>query len=493
MKFFSHLLKIFKFLLLVVVLVAGVLIYRTVGFNPDHESVDKTTAIPVDYQQASKRLAGALKFQTISHQDPERQQPQQFLDFHQYIQNTFPLVHEKLELTKINELSLLYRWKSIKKSSFKPIAIMGHFDVVPVDPSTLGDWQYPPFEGVVAEGNIWGRGTLDDKGAVLAILESIEFLLSEGFTPNRDIYFAFGHDEEIGGRQGAAKTAKFLENKGIKLEYVVDEGGFVTQGMMPGFDLPLAVIGVAEKGYMSVKLSVEAAGGHSSVPPISTGIGILSSAIVRLENNQFKPRLVTATESMLTTVGKNMPFDKRVIFANLWLFEPFLIDQLVQSELTNATIRTTTAATVFNAGEKENALPINSTAIVNFRLLPGDSVDFVKAHVKNVINDDRVKIDVLHGAEATPISSTYSDGYKHLVKVIDQVSPEQGIVIVPNLMVGGTDSSHFVSLAEDIYRFNGVKINPKSFKGFHGTNEYLPVVEYQRAINFYYQLLKVNQ
>lgn len=492
MKFLSRLFTFIKAIFVLAVILLAILIYRTYEFTPNNSSENKVPAIPVDYPAAAERLAGALKFETVSHQDGSLRETQQFIDFHRYIKQNFPLVDQRLELTKINQLSLLYRWPSAEQSQLKPILLMGHFDVVPVDPSTLEDWKHPPFEGVVEDGKVWGRGTLDDKGAVLAILEAIEFQLSRGFTPNRDIYFSFGHDEEVGGNEGAAKAAEFLKSKGIKFEYVLDEGGFVTERMMPGFELPLALIGVAEKGYLSAQLSVESTGGHSSVPPPSTGIGILSQAIVRLESNQLKPRLVAATESMLTTIGKNMPFSKRIIFANLWLFEPFLIDQLVQSKLTNATIRTTTAATVFKAGDKENALPINSKAIINFRLLPGDSIETIKAHIENTIADERVKVEIIKAAEATPISSTNSKAYIELVKTIDQVSPEQGMVIVPNLMVGGTDSSHFIELADNVYRFNGVKINPESFSGFHGTNEFLPVAEYQRAINFYSQILLLN-
>ncbi len=489
MKFLAKLWSLFKVLLVLTVILAAVMVYRTYQFTADYSTETKVPVLSIDYQQAAERLAGALKFETISNQQPELRQASQFLAFHDYLALNFPQVHQQLELTKINQLSLLYKLPAAKPSKLKPALLMAHFDVVPVDPSTLQDWQYPPFEGVVEQGNIWGRGTLDDKGAVLAILEALEFQLNHGFASERDLYFFFGHDEEVGGLEGAAKAAEYLKSKGVNFEYVLDEGGFVTERMMPGFELPLALIGVAEKGYVSAQLSVQSTGGHSSVPPPSTGIGILSQAIVRLETNQFKPRLVDATESMLTTIGRNMPFSRRLIFANLWLFKPFLIDQLVQSNVTNATIRTTTAATVFKAGDKENALPINSQAIVNFRLLPGDTVAGVEQHIIETVNDQRVEVEILKGKEATPISSTTSATFTDLVKIIDQVSPEQGMVIVPNLMVGGTDSSHFVGLAENIYRFNGVKINPESFSGFHGTNEYLPVAEYRRAINFYSQIL----
>ena len=492
MRLIFSIIKFVKVLLLFAAILTSILIYRTFNFVPDYQSIDKIAPIQMNYLQASERLAASVRFKTISQQDPKKQLTQPFLDFHQYLEQTFPLVHSKLELEKVNEFSLLYRWKGESTINQKPVLYMAHFDVVPVDPSTLDDWQFPPFDGVVDDDVIWGRGVLDDKGAVMAILESTEYLLSQGFQPNRDVYFAFGHDEEIGGEQGAKEIAKHLRSKNIEFEYLLDEGGFVTKGMMPGTDFTLALIGVAEKGYVSVNLSVQSEGGHSSVPPKSTSIGILSKAIVQLENAPFKPRLVSATENMLETIGRHLPFGKRIIFANLWLFRPFVIDQLTEEKLTNAMIRTTMAATVFQAGDKENALPINASAIVNLRLLPGDKVEDVKSHFIAAIDDPRVEVEVLQGGEATSISSIDSVFYQQLVRSIEQVSPEQGMVIVPNLLVGGTDSKHFMDLANNVYRFNGVKITPESFSGFHGTNEYLSIKEYQRAINFYYQLLKLN-
>lgn len=486
--------KFLKWILLAAGLLTVVLVYRTLQFNPEPSSIDKLTPISIDYPSALERVSGALKFRTVSEQNPEDGNPQAFLDLHQYLADSFPKVHKHLKLTKIGELSLLYKWSATKSDNdLKPILLMGHIDVVPVDPSTLSDWTHPPFAGVVGPENIWGRGALDDKAAVVAILESIETLLSEGFEPNRDIYFAFGHDEEIGGNNGAKEIAKYLANKGVHFEYTLDEGGFVTQGLLPGFEKPIALVGVAEKGYVTIELSVQSEGGHSSVPPKSTSIGIISQAIVRLETSPFEARLVPATEEMLTTVGKNMPFTKRLVFANLWLFRPFLLNQLSQSKLTNATIRTTIAATVFNAGDKENALPINAKAIINLRLLPGDSVDMALAHITRSINDPRVKVSVIRGGGATPIADSDSVFFNQLSKVIDQVSPEKQLVIVPNLMVGGTDSKHFIEISDNVYRFGGVKINPKSLSGFHGTNEFLPKKEYHRAINFYYNLLKLNQ
>jgi carboxypeptidase PM20D1 len=494
MSFVRSLFKLLKWSLLGLGVLAIFLVYRTLQFSSTPSNIDKVTPISIDYPAAIERVAGALRFRTISEQNPEDRNPQAFLDLHQYLESSFPLVHQNLKLTKVGKYSLLYQWSANKaKSSKKPVLLMAHMDVVPVDQATLSDWQHPPFDGVVGKDNIWGRGALDDKAAVVAILESVETLLSEGFEPSRDIYLAFGHDEEVGGENGAKKIAEHLSQKGVRLEYTLDEGGFVTQGLMPGLDKPIALIGVAEKGYVTVELSVQSEGGHSSVPPESTSIGIVSQAIVNLEDNPFEARLVPATEEMLTTIGKSMPFTKRLVFANLWLFRPFLLNQLSQSKLTNATIRTTIAATVFNAGDKENALPIKAKATINLRLLPGDTVETAVNHINRAINDPRVKVSVVRGGNATPIADSQSDFFKQLSEVIDQVSPEQQLIVVPNLMVGGTDSKHFVEISENVYRFGGVKIDPKSLSGFHGTNEYLPKKEYHRAINFYYNLLKINE
>ncbi len=487
--------KLLKLLIVLFVLLAIVLVYRTFRFQQDKVNYDKINLISMDYDAAVQRFAKSLRIKTISYQNPEDRDPNAIIEFHQFLQQSFPLLHQQLELTKINQYSLLYHWKAEQnsmpqQSKLKPILLMAHFDVVPINPTTLDQWRYPPFDGKVAEQTIWGRGSLDDKSAVVSLMEAVEQLLASGFKPNRDIYIAFGHDEEVGGLEGAAKTAQYLKSKGVEFDFVLDEGGFLTQGIIKGVETPIGLIGVAEKGYLSLKLTTQSAGGHSSVPPDITSIGRLSQALVAIEKHPFKPRLVAATRGLLQTLGQQMPFTKRLVMANLWLFEPFVLQQMSHSPLTNASIRTTQALTVFNAGSKENVLPTEASAIVNLRLLPGDNLQQVQNQVEKSINDPLVKIESLGGIEATSISNIASNNFDLLGKTLLQVSPEVDIVIAPNLLVGGTDSKHFTALAENVYRLNGVKVDQKSFSGFHGINEHLSIDEYKRSINFYYQLIQ---
>ncbi|MDQ7048815.1 MAG: M20 family peptidase [Enterobacterales bacterium] len=487
--------KLLKLLIILLVLLSSVLLYRTFQFQQDKVNYDKINLISMDYEAAVKRFAQSLQIKTISYQNPEDRDPNAIIEFHQFLLQSFPRLHQQLELTKINQYSLLYHWKGESdlnqhQTKPKPILLMAHFDVVPINPSTLDQWQYPPFDGVVAEQTIWGRGALDDKSAVVSLMEAVEQLISSGFKPNRDIYISLGHDEEVGGLEGAAKTAEYLKSKAVEFEFVLDEGGFLTQDIIKGVKLPIGVIGVAEKGYLSLKLTTQSAGGHSSVPPDITSIGRLSRALVAIEEHPFKPRLVAATRGLLQTLGLQMPFAKRLVMANLWLFEPFVLQQMSHSPLTNASIRTTQALTVFNAGSKENVLPTEASAIVNLRLLPGDNLKQVLSQVVTTINDPLVKVESLRGIEATSISDFESYNFELLSKTLQQVSPEADILIAPNLLSGGTDSKHFISLSENVYRLNGVKVDKTSFSGFHGINEHLAIDEYKRSINFYYQLIR---
>ncbi len=486
----KSLFKLVKLLFLLFFLLSLVLVYRTFQFQATEVNYDKLNLISMDYEAAVARFVRALQLKTISFQNSEDRDVEAFLEFQQLLVDSFPAVHKKLKRTKINQLSLLYHWRAKSPQNLKPILLMAHYDVVPVNPATLDEWQHPPFAGVVENNVIWGRGALDDKSAVMSLMEAIEALLNAGFQPSRDIYLVFGHDEEVGGLEGAAKAADYLKKQGVEFEFVLDEGGFLTQGLVKGIDQPVGLIGVAEKGYLSLELSTHSNGGHSSVPPKSTSIGRLSRAVVAIENNPFQPRLVLATRGLLLSIGQQMPFAKRLVMANLWLFEPFVLAQMSQSPLTNASIRTTQAVTMFHGGEKENALPTETKAVVNLRLLPGDNIEYATNHVIHSVADKEVQIKPLKGVAATQISDIDSAVFHRLAKTLIQVSPEADILVAPNLLVGGTDSKHFVSLAENVYRLNGVKINPESFSGFHGINEHLSVENYQRSINFYYQLIK---
>jgi carboxypeptidase PM20D1 len=366
--------------------------------------------------------------------------------------------------------------------------LMAHLDVVPAD--AADGWEKPPFDGTIANGFVWGRGAMDDKASVLGILEAVESLLSENYRPNRSIYIAFGQDEEIGGKNGAARIATLLKDRNVQFEYVLDEGLFVADGIVPGVSKPVALIGVAEKGFMSVQLTVESEGGHSSVPPPHTSIGILSAAINKLEENPMPARLGDPVTQMFDYLGPEMSWDKRLLFSNMWLFRPLIQNELSKSATTNASIRTTTAVTVVEGGKKDNVLPAKAMAVVNFRILPGDSIQGVMAHVKSTINDNRVQI-VPYGtdiSEPSRISSINAFGFQVIQKTVGQIFRDT--LVAPALLVGGTDSRHYEVVCDQIYRFVPQTYRSEDVDRLHGRNERIAIENYVQSIKFYYQLIK---
>lgn len=452
--------------------------------------VEAAEGVPVDEAKAAAHLSRAITFKTISHQDPARTDPAAFAGLHEALKEMFPKVHQALERETVGEHSLLYTWKG-KDAGKQPILLMAHQDVVPVEPGTEADWQKPPFDGVVDGGFVWGRGAIDFKNGVVGILEAVEALLNQGYSPARTVYLAFGHDEEVGGLKGAAAIAALLASRNVKLEYVLDEGMFVTQGILKGVDRPVAFIALAEKGYVSLELIVESEGGHSSVPPRPTSTGILANAIVRLENTPMPGRIEGATRLMFETLAPEMPFVNRVILSNLWLLEPVAKTALAKGPATDALLRTTTAPTMLEGSVKENVLPKRPRAVVNFRVLPGDTVQSVIDHVTRTVGDPRIKVQVLAGAtrkEPSPVSDAASFGYKSIEKTIRQVMPEA--IVAPSLVLGSTDSYHYQQIAGGVYRFCPTRLTDEDRPRFHGTNERVSTRNFAEQVRFYAQLIK---
>lgn len=482
-----------KRILLGIGLLLGLLIALLVGralMFPSKQITVKPVTVEVDAKEVAGRLAEAVRFKTISHQDPKQFDPKPFLALHAFMQKSFPNAHKVLTREVINQYSLLYTWKG-SDTSLPPVVLMGHMDVVPVQKGTEKDWKHPPYSGKLADGAIWGRGTLDDKVAVIGLMEAAEFLAKKGFQPTRTIYFAFGHDEEIGGNDGAKKIAELLAKRKVKAAFVVDEGMAVTHGIMAGLGAPMALIGLAEKGYVTVRLKARSSGGHSSMPPRESAAGILSRAVLRLEKNPMPARIVGATRQLLNFVGPEMNFGNKLVISNLWLLEGVLRGILEKKPSTNATLRTTTAVTILRAGVKDNVLPITAEALVNFRILPGDSVQSVVAHVKKVINDKRVKVDKGEAGlnkEPSPVSDTNTKGFVSMHKSIRQVFHKAKVA--PGLVLGGTDSRHFINVSQQIYRFLPIEVTSKDLKRLHGTNERITVSNYAKAVQFYIQLLR---
>jgi len=439
------------------------------------------------HEPALAHLSDAVRFRTVSHPDRERVDPEPFRAFHGFLEKTFPRIHRRLKKEVVGGLSLLYTWEG-EEPREKPLVLAAHMDVVPVEPGTEEGWQYPPFEGCVAEGYVWGRGTMDCKGILMAVLEAVEQLLAEGFSPRRTVYLAFGHDEEVGGHEGAARTAALLASRGVRAELVLDEGGAVVMEGLPGIRRPFVPLGIAEKGYLAVKLSVSMEGGHSSMPPRETAVGILARAIHRLERRPFPARLGETGRLTLEKLAPLLPAALRPVFRHGRILATPLKLLMSRAEATDALIRTTTAVTLFRAGTRENVLPQEASAIVNYRLLPGDSLDYVLARTRSVVKDPRVRMEVLgHPAEASAVSDVESEAYRILVQTIAEVFPEA--VPVPILLPGMSDARHYGSVSNNIFRFGPQRVNHDDRARAHGTDERVGVDNYREFIAFYRNIL----
>lgn len=480
--------KLLAALLLVVVVLASIMAWRAATVFEDRqlEPAAGLSEVRIDEKAAVRRFSTALTFPTVSYDDRSRFDEQAFRDFHEFLREAYPLVHAQAERTVVNGFSLVYHVAG-SEPALKPVLFMSHFDVVPVEEHTLGEWSYPPFSGTVADGVVWGRGSVDDKIGVIALLEALEALLADGLRPQRSLYLAFGHDEEVGGGDGAAQVAEYFERRGIGFDFVLDEGGAVTQGMLEGVDQPVAVVGVSEKGYVNLLLTVEAPGGHSSQPPEQTALGILARAIVRVEDNPFPARL----DYLLPTfdaIGAYTPFGTRLAMSNLWLLSPLVKRQVLQDKDAAAGIRTTTAATMASGSPKSNILPTRATAVINFRILPGETVESVRQRVVELIGDERVQVVTEFGTDPSPVAPTDSRGYELVARTIRAM--DGNTLVAPYMVRGGTDAKFFYALSPNVYRFLPVRVDPDTVKYVHGIDEHVSVENYLGAIRFYHHLLR---
>jgi len=478
-------------LLVVIVGVLVIMAVRTTRLVSHQPPAQEPVSIDLDLDAVTRRFAAALRYPTISNQDRSDIDTGAFLGLHDYLQQTYPTLHSVLTRETVNDLSLLYTWEG-SDPDLDPVVLMGHIDVVPVIPGTESDWLQPPFGGVVTGGEIWGRGALDDKSSVMALMEAVEYLTQRGFQPRRTIYLAFGHDEEVGGPDGAANIAAALAARNAEpYAFVLDEGGAIADGMLPGLNGPVAIVGVAEKGFVSLELKVQGEGGHSSTPPDHTNIGILAAAITRLENHQFPARLNGAAAAMFEYLGPEMDFLPRMAFANLWLTRPVITRVLLSDHTSASMVRTTTAATIIDGGVKDNVLPINATAVVNHRILPGETIQSVIQRDIDTIDDDRVQVrDISAGADPSPISDAASPPFQLLGRTLRQVSADENILIAPYLVMGGTDAKYYSGRSANVYRFLPVQVGAEGLKLVHGTNERLSVESLGLAVRYMIQLIR---
>ncbi len=446
--------------------------------------------IAVNAQAAAESLAAAVRAKTVSSATDAALNADQFAILQAHLQSRYPLLHATLKREVVGGLSLLYTWPGTDPAA-TPILLMAHQDVVPIAPGTEKNWQAEPFAGTIKDGFVWGRGAWDDKANLISQMEAVEMLLASGFQPKRTVYLAYGADEEVGGLRGAKAIAALLAERKVRLDFVIDEGLLITEGVLPGLTPPAAIVGIAEKGYLSVALQAEATPGHSSIPPPAgtSAIAMMSAALTRLDGNQFPAAIQGVAREMFETVAPEMNALNRIALSNLWLFGPLVKKQLEAGASTNAMLRTTTALTIVNAGNKENVLPGRADATVNFRLLPGTTRDDVMTHVKQTVADDRVSAEKLPGSsEPSKVAPTDSASYRLIERTIRELFPDT--IVAPGLMVGGTDSQHFASVSDHIYKFSPVRAKPEDLPRFHGTNERITIANLAELIRFYHRLVQ---
>ncbi|MCL2564467.1 MAG: M20/M25/M40 family metallo-hydrolase [Defluviitaleaceae bacterium] len=424
----------------------------------------------LDKDKIAKILSTAITFPTVSYEDEALMDSQAFKDLHAFFEDAFPLVHKYMERIVINEWSLIFHWKG-SDTSLKPALFMAHLDVVPVSPGTEGDWTYPPFSGHIDGDFIWGRGAIDTKSQVVGELFAAEYLLEKNYTPKRDIYFVFGHDEETMGVKGALACKEYLEKKGVTLEFVMDEGGgFKMGGEFGAPNALLARVDIFEKGYIDVAVEGEGIGGHSSKPGKGTVLGKVSKAISKIEDNQLPAHLNPVTANMfkaLAPVITEEPFKSYVseIDTKAQAFADYLcsVDSLAPM------VHTTTALTMINGSPAPNVLPQSVKALINFRIAPEDTCESVLKHCIDTANDPELNIYMTKGLDPSKMSRIDSVGYKAIEEATKKFLKD--ITVLPGLVVGGTDCRYFEDICDSAYRFRPYMDNMVLGYTTHSTNE----------------------
>lgn len=480
---------VIKWLGLGLVALIAVLVINTLrvgSFEP--RITTKGPLMVIDTVGANQRLSKALQFRTVSTQSSADFNSEPFQRFNQWLELQYPTVHASAKREFVSQHSLLYTLQGTNPA-LKPVLFAAHTDVVPALETPDSGWTRPPFSGQISDGYIWGRGAIDDKSSVIGLLEASEQLLRGGFKPERTLYLAFGHDEEIGGRDGALKIAQKLKAEGVQLEFMLDEGGVLTQGMVGGVDYPVANINPAEKGYATFTLSTEDVGGHSSLPPPDTAVSRLARAIVNINEQRLPAEITTPVKDMLTQLAPAMPFGQKLAVANMWLFEPVLLKLFAQKKATAAMTQNTVAPTVFNAGDKENVLPRSASAKINFRLLPGTTRESLAKHLAKVVDDPLVTISIgQFSSDPSPYGSRSNRAWNVLVSATEKHFPSA--VITPSLTVGATDARHYVNVSDDQYRFLPIILTPEDITGFHGKNERISIQNWHRLIRWYIDFIQ---
>ena len=467
----------------VIALFFAVVIGRTLAFKPKNNVEADDTEIEIDKERAVNNLQTLVRFKTVSYRNSSLEDEKEFQGLIDTLPTLYPKVFEKCELIRLPDRALLFKWEG--ESHNEASVMMAHYDVVPVDEEK---WDKPPFAGIIEDGILWGRGTLDTKATFNGVLSAAEHLMEKGFTPKEDMYFAFSGGEEINGK-GAVNIVNYFKENNIKVGLVVDEGGAVVQNVFPGVKAPCGLIGIAEKGIMDVQYRVKSSGGHASAPAPHTPVGVLSQACCNIENKPFKAHMTAPVAKMFDTLGRRSTFVYKMIFSNMWCFG-WLFDKICKAGggEVNALMRTTVAFTQMEGSNASNVVPTDAKMVSNIRINPLDTMESVEARLRKTVNNDKVEITVLHGINPSRISETDCDEYKKVETAV--ASTWRGALVSPYLMVQCSDSRHYGEISDRVYRFSAMALTNEERKTIHGNNERITLDAISKAVEFYVRLMK---
>lgn len=470
-------------ILAALIVLLAVILVRTALFRPKEKKEESVEELSFDRDAAIRALGELVKCRTVSNYDHEKEDDAEFEKLIGLLPTLYPRVCETCTLQRLPDRALLFTWKG--RGEGKPAVLMAHYDVVPVEEE---NWENPPFEAVVRDGVMWGRGTLDTKVTFNGILSAAENLIAQGFTPENDVYFAFSGGEEING-PGAVHIVDLFKERGVEPELVVDEGGAVVEDVFPGVRGPCALIGIAEKGMLNLEFSVASAGGHASAPAPHTPVGVLSKACTRVEDHPFRLHFTKPVLEMFDALGRHSSFAYRMIFSNLWAFG-WVLDLLCKKsggEL-NALLRTTVAFTQMQGSLAPNVIPPAASMVANLRLNPCDSVSGAVETIRATVGDEKVGLRVLQSFEPSPISRTDCAGWERVTKAVS--GTWRGSLVAPYLMVQCSDSRHYRDLSDRVYRFSAMDLTKEERGTIHGNNERIRLETACRAVEFYIRLIK---
>ena len=462
----------------------AVLVIRAAMFRPKEELKPAGDTVELDEEKIVQDMAELIRCKTISYNDEKLIDKEEFKRFQELLPKLYPKVHQTCTREFVGVNGLLYRWKG--KTEEEPVVLMSHYDVVPAEES---QWEKPAFEGIVEDGVLWGRGTLDTKGTLCGIMEAAEKLISEGFVPEHDIYFAFSGQEEINGPTCPA-IVDLLEERGIKPALVLDEGGAVVENVFPGVKRECALIGIAEKGLTNIEFHAKSSGGHASMPPVHTIVGELAQAVVDVEKHPFPRQITKPVREMLDTLGRHSTFACKLLFANLWCLEP-LFDKVCRAsggEL-NAMVRTTCAMTKMQGGKAFNVIPPSASVGMNLRLLGKDTVGSARQYLEDTIKNPNIEVTVFEGRNPSAESDTDCKEYLRLSQAVADTWTEA--IVSPYLMMACSDSWHYCRITNHIYKFSAMKLSKEERGMIHGNNERVPVATLVKAVEFFVRLMKM--